>query len=184
MGMNGLDWAAAVILLAGTVIGFYRGLVSQLVSVAGLIVAYMVAFAFYKEAAPWIAQALSLPSYASYQKYEYLVKGLHLDTYMYNAIAFALLLFGVKLALSIVGRILNWIALTPGIKLINQWSGAALGAAEALVLIIVAVQVMTVLPNDSVQQLLKSSQAAPYLMNAVPAVSDKLHELWDQSKSV
>lgn len=184
MGMNGLDWAAAVILIAGTLMGFYRGIVSQLVSVAGLIVAYVVAFAFYKDAAPWIAEALSLPAYASYQKYEFLVKGLHLDTYMYNAIAFALLLFGVKLVLSIVGRVLNWIALTPGIKLINQWSGALLGLTEALLLVIVAVQVMTVVPNDSIQQLLKGSKTAPYLLNAIPSVSDKLHELWDQKKSI
>ncbi|OXM86717.1 CvpA family protein [Paenibacillus rigui] len=181
--MNGLDWAAAVILIAGTVMGFYRGLVSQLVSVAGLIVAYLVAFTFYKDAAPLLAEALSLPSYASYQKYEYLVKGLHLETYVYNAIAFALLLFGVKLVMSIVGRVLNWIALTPGIKLMNQWSGALLGLTEALLLIIVAVQVMTVLPNDSVQQLLKGSKSTPYILNLVPSVSDKLHELWDQKKT-
>ncbi|MCS7460791.1 CvpA family protein [Paenibacillus doosanensis] len=183
--MNGLDWTAVVVIAAGIVLGYYRGLVSQVVSVAGLIIAYVVAFAFYKEVSPWIAGALSLPAYESYRNFEFLIKGMHLDTYMYNAIAFALLLFGVKFALGIVGRVLNWIALTPGLKSMNQWSGALLGMAEASVLLVIAVQVMTVIPNDTVQDLLKGSQSAPYILNALPAVSDKLHELWQQqTKSV
>lgn len=178
--MNGLDWTAAALVVAGTLLGYYRGLVSQIVSVAGLIIAYVVAFSFYKQTAPWIAGALSLPAYESYQKFEFLVKGLHLDTYMYNAIAFALLLFGVKFALSLIGRVLNWIALTPGLKTINQWSGALLGLAEAAVLLVVAVQVMTVIPNDAVQHLLKTSKSAPYILEALPTVTDKLHELWNK----
>ncbi|MCR8636535.1 CvpA family protein [Paenibacillus radicis (ex Xue et al. 2023)] len=178
--MNGLDWAAVVLTVAGTMLGYYRGLVSQLVSVAGLFIAYVVAFAFYRDAAPWIAEVLSLPSYETYKKYEFLVKGLNLDAYMYNAIAFALLLFGVKLALSIVGRVLNWIALTPGIKMFNKWSGGLLGFAEAVLLVIIAVQVMTVIPNDTAQRLLKGSTTAPYILNALPSVTDKLHELWNK----
>jgi uncharacterized membrane protein required for colicin V production len=176
--MNGLDWAAAVLLAAGAIMGYYRGLVSQLVSIAGLFIAYVVAFTFYKDVAPWIAGVLSLPHSESYQQYEFLVKGLHLDAYVYNAIAFALLLFGVKIALSIVGRVLNWIALTPGIKTINHWMGTFLGLAEALILLVIAVQVMTVIPNDTTQRLLKGSMFAPYILNALPSVTDKLNELW------
>jgi uncharacterized membrane protein required for colicin V production len=180
--MNGLDWAAVVLTVAGTLLGYYRGLVSQLVSVAGLFIAYAVAFAFYRETAPWVAGVLSLPAYETYKKYEFIVKGLNLDAYMYNAIAFALLLFGVKIALSIAGRVLNWIALTPGIKTVNKWSGALLGLAEAVLLVVIAVQVMTVLPNDTAQRLLKGSTTAPYILNALPQVTEKLHELWDKKK--
>lgn len=182
--MNGLDWAAAALVAAGALLGFYRGLVSQIVSVAGLIIAYVVAFSFYNQTAPWIAGALSLPAYESYQKFEYLVKGLRFDTYMYNAIAFALLFFGVKFILDLTGRVLNWIALAPGIRTFNQLSGALLGLAEAAVLLVIAVQVMTVIPNDSVQNLLKHSQSAPYILEALPVVTDKLHELWSKSTSI
>jgi uncharacterized membrane protein required for colicin V production len=176
--MNGLDWAAATITVAGTLLGYYRGLVSQLVSVAGLFIAYFVAFSFYKDAAPWVAGVLSLPASETYQKYEFLVTGLNLDGYVYNAIAFALLLFGVKIALSFIGRILNLIALTPGIKTLNKWSGAVLGLAEAVLLLVIAVQVMTVVPNDTVQHLLKESKSAPYILNALPSVTDKLQDIW------
>ncbi|WP_282937122.1 CvpA family protein [Paenibacillus sp. RC67] len=178
--MNGLDWAAAVITVTGTVLGYYRGLVSQIVSVAGLFIAYLVAFALYQQTAPLVAGVISLPANESFQKYESLMKELHIDTYMYNAIAFALLLFGVKFALSLVGRILNWIALTPGLKTINQWSGALLGFAEAVLLIVIAVQVMTVIPNETVRHLLDGSKSAPYIYNAIPSVTDKLHELWNK----
>ncbi|PZE20395.1 CvpA family protein [Paenibacillus xerothermodurans] len=176
--MNGLDWTAAVVIAAGTLLGFYRGLVSQLVSVAGLVLAYIAAFAFYQAVAPWVAKTLALPASETYQKYEFLVQRLRLDTYIYNAIAFALLLFGVKIALSFAGRILNLIALAPGVKLVNKWSGAMLGLAESLLLIIIAVQVMAAVPNDAVQQVLAGSRSAPYMLDAVPSLTDKLQQLW------
>jgi uncharacterized membrane protein required for colicin V production len=182
--MNGLDWAAAVLIIAGLVLGYYRGFVSQLVSIAGLFIAYVVAFTFYKDIAPWIAGVLSLPNSESYAQYQFFVKGLHLDTYVSNAIAFALLLFGVKIALSIVGRVLHWITLTPGIKTINQWTGALLGLAEAVLIVVIAVQVMTVIPNDTTQRLLKDSASAPYILSAIPSVSSKLQELWNSKTKV
>ncbi|GAA4837397.1 CvpA family protein [Paenibacillus vulneris] len=178
--MNGLDWAAAVIALTGTVLGYYRGLVSQIVSVAGLFIAYLVAFALYPYMAPLVAGVLALPDNETFRQYEQMMKGLHLDTYIYNAIAFAVLLFGVKFALSLAGRILNWIVLTPGLKTINQWSGALLGLAEAALIIVIAVQVMSVIPNETVRHLLDGSKSAPYIYNALPSVTDKLHELWNK----
>ncbi|NHN29289.1 CvpA family protein [Paenibacillus agricola] len=182
--MNGLDWAVAVLVVAGLILGYYRGFVSQLVSIAGLFIAYIVAFTFYKDIAPWIAGVLSTANSEAYEKYGSFLKGLHLDTYVSNAIAFGLLLFVVKIALSIVGRILHWITLTPGIKTINQWSGALLGLAEAALIVIVIVNVMIVIPNETSQRLLKESTFAPHIVNALPSVSDKLNELWDSKTKV
>jgi uncharacterized membrane protein required for colicin V production len=182
--MNGLDWAVAVLVMTGLILGYYRGFVSQLVSIAGLFIAYVVAFTFYKDVAPWIAGVLSTASSEAYQKYDFFVKGFHLDTFVSNAIAFGLLLFGVKIALSIVGRILHWITLTPGIKTINQWTGALLGLTEAALIVIVVVNVMVVIPNDTTQKLLKESTLAPHILNAIPSVSDKLNELWNSKTKV
>jgi uncharacterized membrane protein required for colicin V production len=182
--MSGLDWAVAVLVMTGLILGYYRGFVSQLVSIAGLFIAYVVAFTFYKDIAPWIAGLLSNSNSEAYQKYDFFIKGFHLDTYVSNAIAFGLLLLGVKIALSIVGRILHWITLTPGIRTINQWAGALLGLAEAVLIVIVVVNVMTVIPNDTVQRLLKESALAPHVLNALPSVSDKLNELWTSKEKV
>lgn len=180
--MNGLDWAVLVIVAAGTVLGYARGFVAQIVSVVGLFIAYIIAFAFYDDVAPFLRDTLGLAGYETYQQYEFLAKDLKLDTYIYNALAFAVLLFGVKLAFSIAGRLLNLLASAPGLKQINQWSGAALGLAEALLIAVIAVHVMTVVPNDTAQKLLKQSQLAPYILEHTPILTDKLQELWNNRK--
>lgn len=180
--MNGLDWAVLVIVAAGTVLGFARGFVAQLVSFVGLFIAYLVAFIFYDDVAPIIKNTLGLSGYETYQNYEFLAKELKLDTYVYNALAFAVLLFGVKLAFGIAGRLLGLIASAPGLKQINQWSGAALGLVEALLIVVVAVHVMTVVPNDTAQKLLKQSQMAPYVLEHTPLIADKLQELWKKRR--
>ncbi|MCZ8516366.1 CvpA family protein [Paenibacillus filicis] len=180
--MNGLDWAVLVIAAAGTVLGYSRGFVGQLISFVGLFIAYLAAFAFYDKLAPLVRDTLALSGYETYQKYEFLTKGLHLDTYVYNGLAFAILFFGVKLAFSVAGRLLNWLASVPGLKLINQWSGALLGFVEASLLIVVAVYVMTVVPNDTAQRLLKQSVTAPYLLEHTPLVTGKLQELWEKTE--
>ncbi|WP_240421442.1 CvpA family protein [Paenibacillus periandrae] len=177
--MNGLDWAAVVLILSGLILGYYRGFVSQLVSIVGLFIAYIVAFTFYKDVAIWLVEWFATLNTEAATKYDFFIKGLHLDTYVSNAIAFGLLLFGVKIVLSIVGKILHWITLTPGIKTINQLAGAILGLAEVGIIVVVAIQVMTVIPNDTTQHLLKDSTTAPYFLSALPAVSDKLQELWN-----
>ncbi|TVY07662.1 CvpA family protein [Paenibacillus cremeus] len=177
--LNGLDWAVLVAIAAGTVLGFARGLVTQLVSFVGLFIAYLVAFALYDDVAPLVKSTMGLSGLETYQKYEFLAKGLHLDTYVYNALAFAILLFGVKLAFSIAGRLLNWLASAPGLKQFNQWCGAALGFIEAALIVIIAVHVLTVVPNDNAQRLLKQSATAPYILEHTPLIANKLEQLWD-----
>jgi uncharacterized membrane protein required for colicin V production len=172
------------IIALGLLIGYFRGFIAQIVSIAGMILAYLVAFYFYKDIAPLLKNAISLPTYQNYQKYEFIVKGLKLDTYILNAIAFALLFFGVKLALVIIGRALNLLAKTPGLNAVNRWSGALLGLAEALLIVIIAVNVMTIIPSDGNQKLLSSSSIAPYLINELPHVAGKLHDLWKQGISI
>ncbi|WP_248930176.1 CvpA family protein [Paenibacillus hamazuiensis] len=176
--LNGLDWAIGVAILAGLALGYSRGLISQLISIAGLFIAYLVASKWYGDVGTWIGKWMTQPTGGTYTQYEFLVKGLNLDVYITNAIAFSILFFGTKLALSIIGRLLNLVASVPGIKSLNQTAGALLGFIEAAVLVVVAVNVLTIVPNDQVQRWLKGSYAAPYVVNEAPIVAEKLHEIW------
>lgn len=181
--MNGLDWAVVVTAAAGTVLGYSRGLIGQLVSFAGFIVAWAVAFIFYDDAAPLIKDVLALSGKEAFQQYEYLASGLHLDTYVYNALAFILLFFVVKLALAVLGRLLNWLASAPGLKRINQLSGAALGLIEATLLVLLAIHALTVIPREEAQGWLKHSRIAPYVLEHTPLLTGRLQELWEKRKN-
>jgi uncharacterized membrane protein required for colicin V production len=178
--MNTLDFIMLALAAGGLILGYWRGFIAQIVSLAGFFIAYIAAFQFYRDFAPVLQRAFALPASTSYQKYEFAVKALHLDTYIYNALAFALLFFGVKLSLSVIGRLLNFIAKAPGLNFVNRWTGAMLGVAEALLLIIISVNVMTIIPSDGVQKLLSGSELAPYLINHLPSLAGRLHDLWKQ----
>ncbi|MNL69934.1 Colicin V production protein [compost metagenome] len=83
----------------------------------------------------------------------------------------------MKLILTAAGHLLNVLAKVPGLTLINRWSGGALGLAEAAVLAAVAIQVMAVLPFESVQTLLDGSRAAEWSMQQVSVLFAKMKEL-------
>ncbi|WP_281885212.1 CvpA family protein [Paenibacillus sp. YYML68] len=176
--MNGLDYAALAILGAGLALGYARGLVNQLVSIVGLIAAYAAAFYYYDDVAPLLRQLVQTETPDSYRKYAFLAEELHVDVYIYNAMAFALILFGLKLVFGIVGRMFNWLAAVPGLKSVNKWTGAALGALEAAVLVWIAIHVMTVVPSDTAQRWLSTSTAAPYVLEHTPVWTEKLQQLW------
>ncbi|KIL37879.1 CvpA family protein [Gordoniibacillus kamchatkensis] len=177
--MNGLDWVLLAVVLGGLVLGYSRGFIGQIVSFAGLFVAYIVAYKFYGDLAPIVKNTIALPSAQTYQKYEFFAKTLNLETYIVNAISFALLFFGVKLALVVAGHALNFIAKAPGLNLVNRSAGALLGLAEAALIVVVGVNVMTILPSDPIQSLLQHSMLAPYALDGFPAIAGKLRHLWE-----
>ncbi|TBL71414.1 CvpA family protein [Paenibacillus thalictri] len=176
--LNGLDWAIAVAVLLGVVLGYTRGLISQLISIASLFIAYVVAIKWYGDFAPAIGRMVTMPSAAASPNLDFVVKGLNLDVYMTNAIAFAILFFGTKIAFAVIGKVLHVFTSLPGIKSINKTAGSALGLIEAIVLVVVAVNVMTIIPNEQIQQFLKRSTMAPYVINEAPVIAGKLHEMW------
>ncbi|TXK85633.1 CvpA family protein [Paenibacillus sp. N3.4] len=176
--MNSLDYVMLAIIALGLVLGYLRGFIAQIVSLAGFVLAYLIALYFYKDLARLLPNVVSLPASQNYQKYEFIVKGLNLDTYILNALGFAILFFGVKLALVVMGRLLNKLAKTPGLNFLNRWSGALLGLAEACLIVIIAVNVGTIIPSEGLQKLLSSSSIAPYLINELPNMAGKLHDLW------
>lgn len=179
--MNGLDWILLAVVLGGFVLGYSRGFIGQIVSFAGLFIAYIIAYKFYGDLAPVIKSTIALPSTQTYQKYEFFAKTLNLEIYIVNAISFALLFFGVKLALVVAGHALNFIAKAPGLNLVNRSAGALLGLAEAVLIAVIGVNVMTIIPSDAIQSLLQHSTLASYALDGFPAVAGKLRHLWEST---
>ncbi|UJF34461.1 CvpA family protein [Paenibacillus hexagrammi] len=182
--LNYIDVAVIAIAVLGLLIGFLRGFIAQIISISGFVLAYIVAFCFYKNVSPVLRSALPVPAYESYQQYEFIVKGLNLDTYVFNAVSFALLFFGTKLGISLIGKTLHIIAKMPGLNAINRWTGALLGLVEALLIVVIAVNVLTITPSDMLQRELAGSVIAPYCINEFPQLAGKLQELWKQNPAV
>jgi len=181
---NTIDIVAAVLIIGAVAIGYNRGFIAQLVSIAGLFIAYLAAYWLYDDLSPLIARYFPLERLQSYDRYAFLVEKLNLSVYLYNAAAFAVVFFIVKIGLSIVGRILNLIATLPGLKTINKWSGAALALVEAVIVFAVAVHVMLAIPSDPLQRKLQQSIAAGYVVEQMPELTAKLEQLWNKPPDV
>jgi uncharacterized membrane protein required for colicin V production len=176
--LNILDWVIIALFIGGFILGYKRGFISQLVSIAGLFAAYIAAYVFYDELAPLISGGLPLETWESYDKYQMIFENMNLDVYLYNAAAFALIFFGVKIGLSLFAHLLNLIVKVPGLNIINKWSGTALAVTEVALLVIVAVHLMSILPSDRIQVLLDTSTLTQYLFVHIPEAAGRLHELW------
>lgn len=177
MSLPILDWIVYLLLAAAAVIGYRRGFIAQLVSFLGLFVAWLSAYFFYDDIAPWVGKLIPIETFDSYPKYEFAVKAFKLDLYIVNTLSFVTIFLAVKLGLMIIGRVLSLIAKVPGLNVLNRFSGALLAAAEALALLLVAVHVMSILPSDGAQTLLADSPAAQWLLSLTPALWEQLQNL-------
>lgn len=178
-GWNGLDIAVGACLLIAVAVGYRRGFISQLISLLGLVIAYIAAYKLHPYVSPWIKRMIPLQTFTAYEHYEPLITKLRLDVYVINALAFALVFFAVKIGLSAVGRVLNMIAKAPGLNLTNRLAGAVLALVEAAVIIVIVVYVMKIVPADGIQSLLSGSGTMPFVEKHVPEWLDKLTLLWN-----
>ncbi|GIP38802.1 hypothetical protein J31TS4_20820 [Paenibacillus sp. J31TS4] len=176
-GWSPVDAGIVVVVLLALAVGYRRGLITQLISVAGLVIAFLTAYFLYGELASRLAAWIPLRTWTEGSSYEFLTTRFKLETYLYNVLAFALLFLSVKLVLALIGSVLNLMARAPGLNALNRWSGALLAGLESLVLIGIALYLLTVLPSDPLQHWLAESRLAPIFMDGVTRVMEQLVQL-------
>lgn len=124
------DWVLLGILLLSVVLGLWRGLVYEVLSLAGWVLAFVLAQAFADEVAAWLPmEGLSLP--------------------LKLALAFALVFIAVAFAGGFVAWLVKKLVATVGLRPVDRVLGGAFGLARALVMLLgVAVVVsMTQMQN-------------------------------------
>lgn len=182
--MNIVDIVIVILLLGGLILGYQRGFVLQLISIAGLVISYVAAYFYYAKVAEWLRSVIPPDSFTAYQKYDKVINGFHLDVYIYNVVAFALIFFAVKIVLSWIGHLLDWVTKAPILNLLNRTLGAVLALVEAVIVIIVIVNVMKIIPQDGVQQLLNGSVIAEQIFEHMPLLNHYLHQIWNQNSKM
>src|SRR4051812_43880097 len=115
MNMHILDGIILLLLIGGLLRGYRRGLILQAASLAGLVLAWVVAFHFTDEVAPVLQKNVPLPQSVTGGGLMHL---LPLERALYSVMAFLLLFFGTKLVISIVSRVLNQLAQLPVLSLL------------------------------------------------------------------
>ncbi|MCC2685544.1 MAG: hypothetical protein K0R75_2443 [Paenibacillaceae bacterium] len=169
--MNTLDWCVVAVVAGGIFLGYRRGLVGQLVSIAGLLAGYIIAYMYYDDVAAVIAPWIPWPTSASDSSnsmFGMAFTGLNLAKYLNNTISFILLFFVVKIACTVVGSIIGMVFKAPGLNFINRWSGALLGLGEAVLLVGLALFLIGVFPSQPLQKQIETSKTVQLLNEYIP----------------
>jgi len=176
-----VDLIILIIILAGLLMGYRRGFVLQVVHLLGFFIAYFVAYRFFREFAPYLETVVPLP-YSDQQVGQNSVwQWLNLEPMFYSALAFAILFFGTKIAIKLVGRLINIVAMLPILNFANRWLGAVLGIVEVLLILLVVLHIVLFLPWETAHHWLKESTFV-YVMVQTTPFAEYLHNVWEPGK--
>ena len=167
------------VLAIGFVVGLRRGLILQLVHLLSLIVALVVAKLYYKDLGPKLEMWVPFPSSADTDSsLKMLFNITDLDSAFYNAIAFFIIFIAVKIALQLIGSMLDFLAQLPLLKQFNHLAGGALGFIEVYLGVFIIIFIAAMLPIASLQEMIQSSSLAEMIILDTPFLSDWVTKLW------
>jgi membrane protein required for colicin V production len=126
-GYSWVDWAMAAVLLLSIVIGMWRGLVYEILSLVGWVVAFVVAQAYGATVAAWLpwGQAGSLARLAA---------------------GFALAFFGALIVWTLLAKLVRLLISATPLSVLDRALGAGFGLARGLVLLLVVALVVKLTP--------------------------------------
>lgn len=153
VGLVDLAMLAAVVL--SVVVGLVRGLIFEVLSLAGWVVAYLAASWFAADAAAWLPLL---------QRFEPVVQ---------HAIAFALLFLGALVAWMLAARLVRLLVHATPLSLIDRIGGGAFGVLRGIVLLLVLATIVRYTPAS--QSLLwRTSIGAGWLDAVVAQIEARL----------
>jgi membrane protein required for colicin V production len=125
--MGVIDWTLLAILVLSVVVGLWRGLVFEVLSLLGWVVAYVAG----QWLAPWVGQHLPVGTPGSAAN---------------HAAAFALAFIGVLIAWGLAARLVRLLISVTPLSLIDRLLGAVFGLLRGAVLLLAATTVVLMTP--------------------------------------
>ncbi|MFD1735964.1 CvpA family protein [Bacillus salitolerans] len=173
-----LDLALIIILGMGFLIGLKRGFILQIVHLTGFIVAFIISYLYYDDLAPTLKLWVPYPALEEGTMMAIIFDNADLEMAYYNAISFALLFFGTKIIMQIIGSMLDFVAHLPLLKQINGWAGGLLGFIEVYLILFIVLYIGALLPIQFIQTNIQESFIAMTIVQHTPIFSGTIRELW------
>jgi membrane protein required for colicin V production len=166
MGLNGLDWVLTGIFLLGIVRGLWRGAISQVFGIAGVLGGFLLASHFYESVCNQVLRVF--PRLA--------------EPHLVSIISFSLIFLLTWFCLSCLGYWVGSFFRRAGMGCLDRVLGAGVGMGKALLMTIILISSLTfLLPSDN--GILRESRLAPYvqlvtqhLIRATPPPVQQLFE--------
>ncbi|WP_026671562.1 CvpA family protein [Alkalihalobacterium bogoriense] len=167
-----------IILLSSFFIGLRRGFILQLIHLTGFIISLIVAYMYHRELATYIRLWIPYPQLSSESPISMFIEMFNFESVYYSGIAFAILFFGTKIIMQIIGSMLDFVSHLPILRTVNGWLGGVLGFLEAYLIMFVVLNVAALLPIEIVQSFLHQSSLAQFIVNHTPFLSEWIKDIW------
>src|ERR1700680_4366081 len=141
--MSLADWIICAVLLLNVVTAAMQGFFSEALTMAGLVVGYIVAAWRYRSLAEWFER---------FMKNEWLAE----------ILGFLIIFFVIVLLFGLAARTARWVMKESGLSGFDRFLGAILGLLKGGLMVAVILMGMTAFEPTS--KLLQNSQLAPYFM--------------------
>ncbi|WP_048600536.1 CvpA family protein [Rubeoparvulum massiliense] len=164
-----IDIIFLVVVLGYTFIAYQRGFVLQLLRLTSFIISFIVAYFYSPVLIPWLQQQLPLSIQTSQLQFVPTITQLiDMERVIYHGLSFAILFFGTRVVLSVLGYLLDGIMHLPVLSTANHSLGAALGFLEISLFLFIAVNLLVVIPAEWAQTVLQQSSVAQWLLQQTP----------------
>ena len=173
-----LDLLLLAFFIMGIAVGLRRGFILQIIHMTGFIVAFIVASIYYDTLAPKLELWVPFPSSGDASSVGNLFGAAGLDHAYYNAIAFIIIFFAVKIVWQLFGSMLDFIAQFPILKQLNRWGGGIFGFLEIYLIIFILIYLAALMPVASIQGYLQDSVIAEAMVKNTPFISEAVKDLW------
>jgi membrane protein required for colicin V production len=137
------DWFICAVVLINVVAAAMQGFFSEALTLAGLVVGYVVAAWKYRSLALWFASFLKNP-------------------WLAEVLGFLIIFFAIVLLFGIAARIARWVMKEAGLSGFDRFLGAVLGLVKGGLMVAVILMGMAAFAPSS--RLLQNSQLAPYFL--------------------
>jgi membrane protein required for colicin V production len=141
--MSPADWIIIALLALNVVSAAIQGFFSEALTIAGLVVGYIVAAWQYQRLAAWFATFLRSETVS-------------------EILGFLLIFFGIVLLFGVAARIARWLMKEAGLSGFDRFLGAVLGLFKGALMVAVILMGMTAFTPTS--NMLAKSQLAPYFL--------------------
>lgn len=178
-----LDLLIVFLLLGGLITGFRRGLIVQTIHMTGFIVAFIIAYLYYKELANKFVLWIPYSGVTAESKLSFVVGELDLDQTFYNLLAFFLIFIVIKFGLQLIASMFDFLTYLPVLGFIARIIGALFGFVEFYILIFLVLYLGFMLPIDFIQTSISKSILAGAMFEHTPFISETVKNWWYIYKS-
>lgn len=167
--MGGMDWIIIIMIVLGVIQGYRKGLIKEAASLAGIILSLFVAYKFSNDLASVLQGTIPLPESWTQGTITML---LPVEKGIYLFIAFLLLFIVTKILISIIASILTGLANLPVLSQLNGIGGALFGFVKVFVVMMVAVNLLSLLPWTTGQEAVENSSLSQGILDITPSLGD------------